>query len=117
MVTLRKRMPEWKTDRAREMRRKPTRSEAALWQMLRNRRLGVKFRRQHPALGWILDFYCPEAKLAVELDGSHHDGSRDEVRDKAIMALGIRTLRIPSADVFVRPHCVIAAINAELGRA
>src|SRR2546428_8377682 len=61
---------------ARSMRREPTRAEARLWSWLRDRRFfGHKFRRQHPAAGYILDFYCPELKLAIELDRRHHQAS------------------------------------------
>jgi very-short-patch-repair endonuclease len=110
--TKRKRVQPWKLERAKELRHNATASEKALWEMLRARRLGVKFRRQHIALGWILDFYCPEVGLAVELDGSRHDHSGDAVRDAAISKLGIRTLRIASVDVFINPGSVISRIRS-----
>jgi len=59
---------------ARELREKHTPSEALLWQLLRNRRLfGFKFRRQHQFGDYIADFYCHEARLVIECDGSVHD--------------------------------------------
>jgi very-short-patch-repair endonuclease len=60
--------------RAKEMRRAPTRSENRLWSWLRDRRFdGYKFRRQYPIGRYVLDFYCAELKLAIEVDGRHHE--------------------------------------------
>ena len=72
---------------ARELRRNQTDEEKELWQALRGRRFaGFKFRRQHKVGGHILVFYCPDAKLDVELDGFQHglpEGiQRDEAREK-----------------------------------
>ena len=90
---------------ARSLRRKPTDAEALLWSELRNRDLlGFKFRRQHPVGKRILDFYCAEAKLAVELDGSGHcyDVQREEDLDREIELYekGIRVLRFDNSDIF-----------------
>ena len=58
---------------AREMRGRMTDAEALLWMLLRNHRIaGAKFRRQHPVERYILDYYCVEKKLAIELDGGQH---------------------------------------------
>jgi len=58
---------------AREMRKKMPDAEQLLWHLIRNRRVvGAKFRRQHPVGRYILDFYCVEKKLAIELDGGQH---------------------------------------------
>jgi very-short-patch-repair endonuclease len=62
----------FKTAIARRLRRNSTRVEMRLWQKLRNRQVGVDFRRQHPAGPFVLDFYCPSLRLAIELDGSQH---------------------------------------------
>ena len=83
---------------ARELRRNQTDDEKALWRALRGRRFaGFKFRRQHTVGGHILDFYCADAKLAVELDGSQHgrpEGMhRDAEREKFLDEQGITTLR------------------------
>ena len=60
--------------RARELRRKMTLPEVVLWRALRKGRLaGLRIRRQHPIGPYILDFYCPSARLAIEVDGSVHD--------------------------------------------
>ena len=82
---------------AHALRTKATPAEAALWAQLRARRMqGLKFRRQHVALGYILDFYCPEYRLAVELDGSYHDPARDAQRDQALARWHVTVLRFPT---------------------
>lgn len=83
---------------ARELRHNQTEDEKALWRALRDRRFaGFKFRRQHTVGEYILDFYCADAKLAVELDGSQHghpEGmQRDAAREKFLAERGIATLR------------------------
>jgi len=91
--------------RARVLRRSMSSPEALLWTGLRSRQLdGLKFRRQHPMGIYVIDFYCPEVKLAVEVDGiGHSHGQRPEAdrrRDAWFEDQGIRTLRIPAQDVF-----------------
>ena len=83
---------------ARQLRRDQTDEEKQLWRELRGRRFaGFKFRRQHIVGEYILDFYCADAKLAVEFDGSQHgfpEGmQRDEIRKKFLAEQGIETLR------------------------
>jgi len=70
--------------RARYLRKNATDSERILWRHLRNRKFAhYKFRRQHPINPYILDFYCPDLKLAIELDGSGHGHRHRETHDKA----------------------------------
>jgi len=72
------------TGNARRLRRKQTREEAQLWQTLRAGRFaGFKFRRQHSLGGYYLDFYCPAARLSVELDGFEHGLPRQQEHDAA----------------------------------
>ena len=85
--------------RARQLRRKQTWAEKALWRLLRDRRFsGYKFRRQHPLGDYYLDFYCAEARLALETDGFGHgfpDQQRhDAQRDEFLRAQGILVKRI-----------------------
>ncbi|HEU5123067.1 MAG TPA: DUF559 domain-containing protein [Verrucomicrobiae bacterium] len=85
--------------RARELRKKSTWAEKYLWRMLRSRRLaGYKFRRQHQEGVYYLDFYCLEAKFALELDGSGHGfperQARDQKRDAYLAERGILVKRI-----------------------
>ncbi len=70
-------------NRAQSLRKKATESERILWQHLRNRNFaGYKFRRQHPFDDYVLDFYCPSAKLAVESDGGGHNYQAGQLRDR-----------------------------------
>jgi very-short-patch-repair endonuclease len=91
--------------RARSFRKTPTGAERRLWSELRNRELvGFKFRRQHPLRNRILDFYCEEAKLAIELDGSGHSYNlkREDDLDREIELYekGVRILRFNNDEVF-----------------
>ncbi len=90
-----------------------TRPEKILWAMLRGRQVGLRFRRQHPVGPFVLDFYCPSAKLAVEVDGPAHEGQteRDERRSDWLRREGIRVLRFSAAEVEARPVAVVAAIT------
>ena len=90
------------TEVARQLRREATRSEDVLWQVLRDRQLdGRKFRRQQPVGAFVLDFYCAEERLAVEVDGSIHETQReaDQVRQEMLETLGIRFVRVTAAQV------------------
>jgi len=70
-------------DRARLLRKKTTEPERILWRRLRNRNFaGYKFRRQHPFDDYVLDFYCPSAKLCIELDGGGHNYRAGQIRDR-----------------------------------
>lgn len=87
--------------RAKELRRTMSLPEVLLWRELRRQRMdGLRFRRQHPVGPYILDFYCDEVKLAVEIDGEgHHFGSRpvrDRIRDAWLARNGVHTLRLPA---------------------
>ena len=86
-------------ERAREMREKATPAEAFAWGLFRDRQfLGLKFRRQHQIGNYIVDFYCHETRLVVELDGSVHDSDErrtmDRNRDGYLESLGITVVRI-----------------------
>jgi very-short-patch-repair endonuclease len=92
------------------MRKAPTKSEALLWAQLRGRKLGPRVRRQHPAWPFILDFYVPAHRLAIEVDGGIHRFQRehDQRRDVQLAAAyGVRVLRI-DADLVERD--VLAAV-------
>jgi very-short-patch-repair endonuclease len=99
-----RRIPPEMTRRSRSLRRGMTDAEKKLWRNLRDRRLvGVKFRRQYVVSGYILDFYCPDAKLAVELDGDQHALPErvvyDKQRDVKLCSMGIKVLRFANTDV------------------
>jgi very-short-patch-repair endonuclease len=87
---------------ARHLRTDQTPSEDILWQALRNRRLnGWKFRRQFPLGAFVLDFYCAEARLAIEVDGPIHlqQIEADLIRQSLIEELGIRFVRVTAEQV------------------
>jgi len=92
---------------AREMRRAPTSPEARLWRWLRTRPCGYKFRRQVPIGPFIVDFYCAELKLVIEVDGSSHKwrAEYDEARTLELYLMGYRVFRIAN-DAFKDPEIV-----------
>jgi very-short-patch-repair endonuclease len=89
--------------RAKRFRRELTKPEFMLWQYLRASSSGHKFRKQHPAGPYVLDFFCARANLAIEVDGMAHDtdvrADRDVARDAWLLEHRIDTLRIPAVDV------------------
>lgn len=93
-----------KLQQARELRQRQTRAEKIAWQALRNRNLqGYKFRRQHIIGGFIADFYCPQLKLIIELDGKIHDSdmarSNDLRREIVLKKYGLDILRIKNQHI------------------
>ena len=102
--------------KARRLRKAMTLPEGLLWRALRQRPGGFKFRRQHPAGVYVLDFFCAQARLAVEVDGSGHDGAaaakRDEVRTQYLASQGIAVLRIAARDVLENLESVVRQIVA-----
>ncbi len=83
------------------MRASPTSTERQLWEALRRSALGFKFRRQHVIAGYVVDFYCPACRLAIEVDGPSHDvrTELDERRDAHLTRLGVTVLRFSDARV------------------
>jgi very-short-patch-repair endonuclease len=99
---------------AREMRAVPTAAEDALWQRLRNRGVGgMKFRRQHAIERFVVDFYCSEARLVVEVDGEIHEYTReqDAARQEFLEQQGLRVLRFSNADVRTNIDAVLSKIT------
>ena len=103
--------------KARALRRRMTLPEGLLWQILRQRPGGFKFRRQHPVGPFIVDFYCPARRLAVEVDGvSHNMGDnpgRDVRRDAYLREKGLRVIRFAAADVLHNMDAVAHTILTE----
>ena len=100
---------------ARNLRQSQTDTEQILWRCLRNRRLGgFKFRRQHPIEPYLLDFYCREKKLAVELDGGQHNEPnhrlKDDRRTEFLTAQGIRVLRFWNDEMAQETEAVLEVI-------
>jgi very-short-patch-repair endonuclease len=108
--------------RRRELRRRSTEAEALLWRHLRDRRFqGIKLRRQHPIGHYIVDFFCPRRRLAIELDGGQHfDPSaqaHDERRSQDLARRGIRVVRFTNTQVFEETEAVLEAIMSALAEA
>ncbi len=93
---------------ARHLRRNLSLPEQLLWRLLRASRGDLRFRRQHPMGPYVADFYCPGARLVVEVDGATHDGrqERDERRDAYLSSLGLTVVRIAAADVLADPTSI-----------
>jgi very-short-patch-repair endonuclease len=92
--------------------------EVLLWTALRTRPGGMKFRHQHPAGGYVLDFFCARMRLAIEVDGEAHgrgdQPAKDQVRDAWLAREGVRVLRIPAQAVLDDVAAVVAYIVASV---
>jgi very-short-patch-repair endonuclease len=106
-------------EKAKHLRHKETDAEKKLWSLLRNRQLvGKKFRRQHPFTDFILDFYCHEHKLGIELDGNHHLNNDvkeyDASRSRYIALYGVTIIRFMNKELMNEPEKVLEKICAHL---
>jgi very-short-patch-repair endonuclease len=104
---------------ARELRRNMTEAETVLWWKLRKRQLNNRqFYRQRIIGNYIVDFYCPEGKLVVEIDGSQHYSepgkARDKMRDNHLSDLGLTVLRFSAREVLENLQGVLEVINSRL---
>ena len=100
----------------KRLRNNSTPAEAALWSLIKNKQLECrKFRRQHSIGNYILDFYCPEEKLAIELDGEDHywdEGiKRDKFKTTYVESHGIEIIRFENKLVFKDPEFVLKKIK------
>ena len=101
---------------ARSLSTSMTDAEQVLWHRIRRKQIqDVQFYRQKPLLSFIVDFYCPAAKLVVELDGSQHfetgHQAKDRARDAALAGLGLQVLRFDNRQVLLETDAVLAAID------
>ena len=108
-----------KKSNRRELRSAATTAEAALWIHLKGRALnGKKFRRQYSIGPYIVDFYCPECRLVVELDGQPHyeiiADPYEEARTAFLKRLGMKILRFENRLIFEAPDAVLHTIGEEL---
>ena len=106
-------------DLARELRTNQTPAEDLLWHLLRDRRLlGFKFRRQHQFGDYVADFYCHEARLVIECDGSIHDSNEqwhhDQKRDMHTALRGLRVLRFHNDQIIEDTEGVLRKISKHL---
>jgi len=105
---------------SRLLRKKLTDSERVLWSHLRGKQLsGIQFYRQKPLGCYIVDFYAPQAKLVIEVDGSQHlegpQAEQDRRRDEYLESVGLRVLRFNSREVLVETEAVVEAIHRVIG--
>jgi very-short-patch-repair endonuclease len=103
----------------RHLRHNLTPAEAALWKALQGSKLeGKKFRRQHSIGNFVVDFYCPECRLAIELDGEKHfnliASEYDLRREEFLHSQNVRVLRFENRSVFEHPDGVLQAIKGHL---
>jgi very-short-patch-repair endonuclease len=100
---------------AKKLRSNMTLSEVLLWKKIRNKSLGVDFDRQKPLNNYIVDFYCKELNLAIEIDGNSHNHleiyTNDQTRQKTLESLGVTFLRFQDIEVKQKLnqviHCII----------
>jgi very-short-patch-repair endonuclease len=100
---------------ARDLRKRETKAEKILWNFLSNKKLGLKFRRQHPINRFIADFYCHELKLVIEVDGEiHHQPDNleyDRMRTEIFEEFGITVKRYTNKEVYLHSGKVISEIQ------
>jgi very-short-patch-repair endonuclease len=100
--------------RARKLRSELSLPEGLLWRELRKRPGDLKFRRQHPAGIYVLDFYCAKARLAIEVNGRAHDGvtaaKADARRSHFLRSQGVATTRIPATAILEDIEAVVSRI-------
>ena len=101
---------------AKRLRKEMTPPEIALWLALRGNDVGLRFRRQHAAGQYVLDFYCAPARLAIEVDGEAHNRGdrpeRDVTRDAWLVAQNIRVLRYPAREMLANLDDIVRQIIA-----
>ena len=103
--------------RRKELRRKQTPAEKVLWEQLRGRKLEkCKFWRQYSVGPYILDFYCPEIRLAIEVDGHQHQAAieYDQEREMYLKELDIKTIRYKNEEVMSKLEKVIDDIRKQI---
>ena len=101
---------------SRTLRSGMTDAEYVLWKRIRHKQVrDLQFYRQKPLLAFIVDFYCPKAKLVIELDGSQHfeeaHRATDAERDAALVGMGLRVLRFDNRQVLTEIEVVMAVID------
>jgi very-short-patch-repair endonuclease len=106
-------------DRAQQLRKRMTEAEQKLWKMLRNRRFeGLKFRRQHPINRFVVDFYCHQKLLVVEVDGGIHNDAdvkeHDEGREEELKNFGLTIVRFTNEEVLNDIYAVLEKLKAKL---
>jgi very-short-patch-repair endonuclease len=103
---------------ARKLRDNMTKAEQQLWDYLKSKPFGFKFRRQHPIGNFILDFYCHKLRISIEVDGGYHltteQKTKDAERTKYVASLGITEYRFTNEEIIVNLNKTIEVINENL---
>jgi len=104
------------TGRRKQLRNNATVVEKLLWSKLRNSQLGVKFTRQYSVENYVVDFYCPKKKLAIELDGESHAKKKeyDAYRTRTLEAYGVKEIRFWNGEVKNEAEEVVRKISQSL---
>jgi len=99
-------------ERARKLRNNSTLTEVILWKLIKNKALGVQFHRQVPLANYIIDFYCHELSLAIEIDGSSHDSKflYDAHRQNKLESIGITIIRFTNSEIEKNNYTVVQSI-------
>ena len=104
--------------RRQDLRANLTEPEKRLWQAIRGKQLGAKFRRQHGIGPYIADFYCPECNLVIELDGDSHFDAKamvyDQVRDSFMRSSGVQVLRFTNIQVMQELDAMLEVVRRAL---
>jgi very-short-patch-repair endonuclease len=104
--------------KARELRKNITTAEYLVWELIRKKQLGVEFHRQVPMLKYIVDFYCHEIQLAIEIDGKYHEQVdaqlNDPEREFELNQYGVRFLKFTNEEVFTKKLEVIRKIKLKV---
>lgn len=102
--------------RRRDLRKKTTNTEEMLWNKLRRKNLGHKFKRQFSIDNYVVDFYCPDKKLAIELDGEIHKQRKiyDESRTRYLRAYGVSEIRFTNVKIIENLGDVVEQIKSAL---
>jgi very-short-patch-repair endonuclease len=105
-------------ERRKELRNNSTSEEILLWLQLKNSQTGFKWRRQHGIGGYIVDFYCPDKKLVIEIDGPQHQEKEnkeyDEIRTKFFEGLDIKVIRFSNVEISTETQKILKKIKSEL---
>lgn len=104
------------TERRKQLRNNSTPQEKLLWKQLQRKKLGYKFIRQYSVDNYVVDFYCPSKRLAIELDGGIHSKTikYDKYRTSYLEAFSIKVLRFQNSDVDINIQSVVDKITFSL---
>lgn len=104
--------------RRRDLRSRSTLFEEVLWQEIRNNKLGLRFKRQYSIMNFVTDFYCPKAKLVIEIDGGIHNKTEnqkyDKYRTEYLKSLGIKEIRFTNDQVTNFMNDILIKIKSNL---